>query len=491
MTKVFSFLFICLTPFAVISQWGPQQIISTNADGANSVIPYDVDNDGIIDVISASFVDSKIAWYKNIDGLGNFGSQQIISVGTSPVNLEMYDVDGDGLLDLVFYNWQNKIVWLKNIDGMGNFSGENILTTDEHIYNYKLFDYNGNGHLDIIAILFNTTFDQRLVWYENINGDGNFSNENLISVGDHFNANLAIVDINNDGLPDIVTSIDDGYSPSKLVWMENNGQGNYSAQQDIFEFQYISDWMEDYGQENYSSQQDNFEFQFLSAWMQVIGIFSKDLNGNGLNDLVILTQHDDLPEAGGIWWLENLGGSGNFNTPQLIHNSYPIFGSVRFYDLDDDGHIDILLSYSTNNGKITWHKNTDGQGNFGPEQVITTQVQSARDATAADLNGNGFLDIISASAFDDKIAWYEYVGLSISDFSKNNLTIYPNPAKNLITIDSTEKISEISLFNVQGRKLDLQWDVDKIDISNLTTGIYLLKVTFENYSEVIKKIVKQ
>jgi hypothetical protein len=60
--------------------FGTQQIITTAADGAQSVYAADLDNDGDIDVLSASY-DNKIAWYEN-DGSGNFGTQQIITMDT-------------------------------------------------------------------------------------------------------------------------------------------------------------------------------------------------------------------------------------------------------------------------------------------------------------------------------------------------------------------------------------------------------------------------
>ncbi len=44
--------------------FGPQQIISTSADGAFSVFAADLDGDGDQDVISASRHDGKIAWYE-------------------------------------------------------------------------------------------------------------------------------------------------------------------------------------------------------------------------------------------------------------------------------------------------------------------------------------------------------------------------------------------------------------------------------------------
>lgn len=430
MKNFFTLLFLLQSIF-VVAQYGPQQIISTTADGANSSIPYDVDGDGFVDIISASAIDKKIAWYKNIDGQGSFGSEQIISMETTAVNLEMHDVDGDGLDDLVFYNWLNKIIWLKNLDGTGAFSGENIITTNDSMYNYKLCDFNGNGHLDIIAILYNTTDNERLVWFENTDGQGTFSEENLITVGNFFNGNLALEDLNNDGLKDIITSVDDGFLPSKIVWMENLGNGNYGVQTDIF------------------------EFLFLSSWTQVIGLYTADLNSDGLNDILIDTGNDDLPETNGLYWLQNSDGNGFFSQPMLISQGLNDYASVRFYDLDHDDNLDILTSRGfSSTGTVSWLKNIDGEGNFGPEHVISSQVQSARDARAADFNGDGLLDVVSASFFDDKIAWYESQILSVNEFDQSDLVLYPNPTSDFLRIQTPIIVSTISLFDVQGKKID-------------------------------------
>jgi hypothetical protein len=80
--------------------------------------------------------------------------------------------------------------------------------------------------------------------------------------------------------------------------------------------------------------------------------------------------------------------------------------SVYAEDLDGDGDLDVL-SASLYGDKISWYENTDGAGHFGSQQVITTAADGARSVYAADLDGDGDFDILSASAGDGKIAWYE------------------------------------------------------------------------------------
>ena len=65
-----------------------------------------------------------------------------------------------------------------------------------------------------------------------------------------------------------------------------------------------------------------------------------------------------------------------------------------------------VLSASAFDDKIAWYQN-DGSGNFGPQQVITTNADAAWSVYAADLDGDGDMDALSASVLDDKIAWYE------------------------------------------------------------------------------------
>ncbi len=73
-----------------------------------------------------------------------------------------------------------------------------------------------------------------------------------------------------------------------------------------------------------------------------------------------------------------------------------------------------------------------------------------------------------------------------------NLTIYPNPATNFITIDSTLE-GNYNLVSILGKtvaKGALRQGENTIDLSNFNKGIYLLNVSSDSYSKTIK-IVKE
>ena len=78
-----------------------QQTITTATDFAQSVTTADLDGDGDLDVLSASFCDDRIAWYKN-DGAGSFGVQQTITTAADgAISVTMADLDGDDDLDVL------------------------------------------------------------------------------------------------------------------------------------------------------------------------------------------------------------------------------------------------------------------------------------------------------------------------------------------------------------------------------------------------------
>ena len=112
-------LLVCSAPLVGQGLFGPQQVISTNADGAFSIYATDVDGDGDLDVLSTSYYDDKIAWYENTDGLGTFGAQQGISANADGAkSVYAADVDGDGDIDVLSSSiLDDKIAWYENPTG--------------------------------------------------------------------------------------------------------------------------------------------------------------------------------------------------------------------------------------------------------------------------------------------------------------------------------------------------------------------------------------
>lgn len=80
--------------------------------------------------------------------------------------------------------------------------------------------------------------------------------------------------------------------------------------------------------------------------------------------------------------------------------------------------------------------------------------------------------------------------LSINDFNINKIKVYPNPSNNIIYINSPQPIQQIKLFSVLG-KLVYQNSNFKgnIDVSNVSKGVYFLKIISEDGLHFTKKII--
>lgn len=68
--------------------------------------------------------------------------------------------------------------------------------------------------------------------------------------------------------------------------------------------------------------------------------------------------------------------------------------------------------------------------------------------------------------------------LRVDNFNKNSITIYPNPATNQIIINNITEVKSFEIYNANG-KVILKADKlisNSIDISNLSSGIYFLKL---------------
>jgi hypothetical protein len=94
--------------------------------------------------------------------------------------------------------------------------------------------------------------------------------------------------------------------------------------------------------------------------------------------------------------------------PQVFDGTVDGVRSVVTADLDGDGDLDVL-SASAGDDKIAFYRN-DGSGTFGAQEIISDQADVGTSAFAADLDGDGDQDVLSASANDNTIALYRNDG---------------------------------------------------------------------------------
>ena len=99
---------------------------------------------------------------------------------------------------------------------------------------------------------------------------------------------------------------------------------------------------------------------------------------------------------------------------------------------------------------------------------------------------NGAEGSFVVSAFD--------ASLSTGSFDNAGFKYYPNPVKDILNLSYTSSISNVSVINLLGQQVltkNVNANESQLDLSSLTTGTYLVKVTTEDNLEKTIKIVKQ
>lgn len=66
--------------------------------------------------------------------------------------------------------------------------------------------------------------------------------------------------------------------------------------------------------------------------------------------------------------------------------------------------------------------------------------------------------------------------LGTNNISTSKVKVYPNPVKDILSIKSDEKIDKTEVYSMDGKLIKTNLNTDKVDFSNLSKGIYILKM---------------
>ena len=146
-------------------------------------------------------------------------------------------------------------------------------------------------------------------------------------------------------------------------------------------------------------------------------------------------------------------------TAENINNNGNDLTSVFVSDIDNDGDMDIVTtSYGSpgNTDEIVWYEN-DGAAN--PSWVaanITTDVDAALSVFVADMDNDGDMDIVSASAGDDKIAWYENDGAVDPSFTAAVIATSADGAISVFVAD-IDNDGDMDIVSASGGDNTIAW----------------------------------
>lgn len=149
-----------------------------------------------------------------------------------------------------------------------------------------------------------------------------------------------------------------------------------------------------------------------------------------------------------------------------------------------------LVSLSASNGQFGWAKSIGGTNNDEGKRIAIHEPSNRLTLVGHFQNGsnvdfdppNGYyLPNALNSGSATYIINYSYTSLSNDYFSaENNIVIHPNPAKEIIYIEMSESIESYQLIDMTGKIITTVYNSKSVDVSSLTSGMYLLKINSNN-----------
>jgi len=290
-----------------------------------------------------------------------------------PTNVFTVDVNGDGILDLLYQTEGNTTTpsTMKVLFGQssGGYVAGPTLVLPLYVGGCRPVDANHDGKLDLVCLYWVDTNDMSIATFLG-NGDGTFQapiySGPMQSSG--FFGFLGWIftpaDVNGDGFPDLLVS--DAYDQWIFVLL-GDGTGRFTVK----------------------SVLGGYPTAEISGFPSdaAMSITVADINGDGKPDLLF--------SSGPTILLGN--GDGTFKAPATYVGNY--FSCV-YHDMDGDGHLDAVCANVVNGNQLAiLHGNPDGSFNTTPiftKTYITSDLPNP--VAILDLNGDGIPDIVADSS---------------------------------------------------------------------------------------------
>lgn len=348
------------------SGFADQQALTTSgfANFALDIFAADIDGDSDTDLLSASWRDSKIAWYEN-DGTADphFSEQVVTTNAFAARSVHAADIDGDSDIDVLSASsGDNKIAWHEN-DGAANphFTEQVITTNAEDARSVHAVDIDGDGDTDVLSA---SRGDDTIAWYENDGSTDPVFTEHVITNTASLTESVYPADIDGDGDTDVVFG---SVGDDKIAWYENDGNTDPTFTEQVI----------------------------TTSALTVREVLAADLDGDSDTDLL----------SNNLNWYENDGTANpSFTKHEIVDAEDAI--SIYTTDVDGDGDTDIF-SAPDDSDKILWYENDGAASPNFTEHLITNKAFRSQAVHATDIDGDSDPDVLSASEDDDKIAWYE------------------------------------------------------------------------------------
>lgn len=315
----------------------------------------DLDGDGDIDVVLANHGQCRL-WLN--DGTGTFvdvTSSRLPTHRGDHIAVQLRDVDKDGDLDILIGSDVGQLQLYKN-DGLGSFidvTATNLPVLIANTEDLGLFDFDHDGDLDLVL----ANYQQQPRFYLN-DGTGKFTDvtASRLPTAALATGAVAIVDVDGDGDMDLVFG---SWHTSHVLYV-NDGTGVFTNQSAV---------------------------RFPSSTEPCWRVRAADLDKDGDMDLVFANvDHSQIYRNNGAGVFTDVSANWLDTEPDASPD-------VAIGDFDADGDLDLVFA-DYGEPKQLWFNDGTGQFASATQNRIPAANWEARAMASADVNGDGFVDLV-------------------------------------------------------------------------------------------------
>ncbi len=336
---------VCAAPGDGLQPLGPVSRIDKDSYWwtAQQMHAADLDGDGDQDLVATQLFNGGAYVFENLGG-GAWTTETVTALGPSLGEVVVADLDGDGDPDLAgTLNTSAQVGWVENLGGL-TFGPMRVAATGANPIGLVAEDLDADGDLDLAVAAGNANQVQIL----DNDGAGGFGAAR-VAAAMTTPVRLGAADVDGDGDPDLVVHASTG-GLDPFSWLPNVG-GTFGAPVPI--------------------TADCADCDEL-----VLG----DLDGDADPDLLVAS-------GGGVALFAGTGAG--FAAERRLELTSARYQQLALVDLDGDGDLDPLVDVRDS---LAWQENLGGLV-FGAVEDLEVG-QGATDLVAADLEGDGTLEIL-------------------------------------------------------------------------------------------------
>jgi hypothetical protein len=492
-----------------------------------TVCVVDMNGDFLDDLVTTSSTNVRIG-YQQADGTFIIVNYPTASVPAASWSIAAGDIDGNGYNDLLYGNGSAVSFVYANDDG----TAYSAMSFPNYVFSQRsnFIDLNNDGNLDAFVC---HDVAPNVFFMNDGGGNLSFNQGGLGENGGNYGS--IWVDYDNDCDMDLFIAKCGSDNINQLH--RNNGDGTFTfvgPEHNLNDN--ASNWSSAWG--DFDNDGDMDGFIGASGGTHIL----RRNNGDGSFTNVLAGSGFDVMTATSIEWITHdfnndgyldIMGGGNvvmFGNGDLTFTPTPVqISNGAVGDLNNDGFLDILqgsnIYYNNGNNNNYIKINTIGtvsnKNGIGARVEITsalgTQIRDVRSGDGfrymSSLNTHfglgtdteiekitvcwpsGLVSEILNPAVNTTITIVEEA-TSVGIFKPTavDLVVYPNPATDVLYLASSQQINRQNalVFDLSGKViLETALINDQLNVSNLKSGVYFLRVVLENGEILNQKFIKQ